>query len=96
MALMALLSFLFGLLNLLVGVCVGEVVGDDPIDLQTRIYINPYPIANWTEGRVIVALANKAQCMSYTGIDETPLQSLASCELHCFLNGSYNTWDVSN
>lgn len=95
MALVILVSLLFGLLHLLAGVCVGEVVGDDPIDLQTRIYINPYPIAKWTDNKVIIALSQKAQCMSYTDIDETPLQSLASCELHCFLNGSYNTWDVS-
>jgi hypothetical protein len=96
MALTMLFPFFFSLLQLLAGVCVGEVLGDDPINLQTKFYTNPYPIAKWTDNKVIIALAQKAQCMSYISFEETPLQSLASCELYCFMNGAYNTWDVSN
>lgn len=87
--------FVFSLLHLLAGVCIGEVVGDDPFDLQTRIYINPYPIANWTGNRVIIALAQKGQCMSYVDVEEPLLESLASCELYCS-KSYYNAWDVSD
>jgi hypothetical protein len=88
------LPFFFSLLHLLAGVCVGYVLGDDPIAMETRLYTNPYPIANWTDSRVIIALAQAGQCRSYLGIDEIPLESLASCELHCSKD-YYNTWDVS-
>lgn len=95
MALTMILPSFLSLLHLLAGVCIAEVEGDDPINLETKIYTNPYPIANWTDNKVIVALAQKAQCMSYIGVEETPLQSLASCELYCSMNGACNTWDVS-
>ncbi|KAG8163390.1 hypothetical protein KVR01_006687 [Diaporthe batatas] len=98
MALIILLPLFLNLLHLFAGVCFGRVDGDDPINLEMRVFTNPYlPVNstfdNWSTHKVILALAEKGQCMSYTTFEASPLQSLASCELYCFMNGGFNTWD---
>lgn len=95
MALTVLLTFIAGLLHLLAGVCDADTVDDDLLNLESFIYTNRYPVAKPYDSRVIVTLAAKGECMSYIGLDEAPLESLASCELHCWGTGYYNTWDVS-
>lgn len=90
-----LLTIFLGLLHLLVGVCHADVVDDDLGTLQAFIYTNPYPIPKPYDCMVIVALATKGQCMSYIGVEEAPLESLASCELYCYETAFANTWDVS-
>ncbi|KKY31335.1 hypothetical protein UCDDA912_g08679 [Diaporthe ampelina] len=93
MALTVLLTFIAGLLYLLAGVCDADTVDDDLLNLESFIYTNRYPVAKPYDSRVIVTLAAKGECMSYIGLDEAPLESLASCELHCWGTGYYNTWD---
>lgn len=101
MAMIMILPLLVSVLHLFAGVCFGRVEGDDPINLETRVFIQPYlavgsTFDNWSTHKVILALAEKGQCMSYITFEGSPLQSLASCELYCFMmNGGYNTWDVS-
>lgn len=90
-----LLPVFLGLLHLLAGVCDADVIDDDLMNLQAFIYTNPYPDARPYDCSVIAALATKGQCMSYIGFDETPLESLASCELYCYETAYANTWDVS-
>ncbi|POS74372.1 hypothetical protein DHEL01_v207237 [Diaporthe helianthi] len=98
MALPVLFPLLLSLLHMFAGVCFGRVEGDDPVNVETRVFINPYlpinsTIDNWSIHKVILALAEKGQCMSYITFEGRPLESLASCELYCFMNGGYNTWD---
>lgn len=95
MTLKVLLAFFLGLLSLSVGVCDATLNEDDWMDLQPYIYTNPYPTPKPYDCRVILALATKGQCMSYIGLEETPLESLASCELYCYQTAYANTWDVS-
>lgn len=92
---MMLLTFFLGLLHLLAGVCDADVVDDDLLNPTTFIYANPYPIAKPYDCRVIANLATKGQCMSYIGVDGTPSETLASCELYCWETFYANTWDVS-
>lgn len=95
MALKMLLAFLLGLLSLLAGVCDATFNEDDWMTLEPQIYTNPYPIPKPYDCNVILALSTKAQCMSYIGLEENPLESLASCELYCYETAYANTWDVS-
>lgn len=95
MGLTMLLPVFLGLLHLLAGVCDADVVDDDLLNPTTFIYANPYPIAKPYDCRVIPNLATKGQCMSYIGVDGTPSESLASCELYCWETFCANTWDVS-
>lgn len=95
MALSTLLTVFLGLLHLLAGVCGADVVDDDLMNPQISIYTNPYPKTRPYDCSVIAALSTKGQCMSYIGFDETPLESLASCELYCYETAYANTWDVS-
>lgn len=90
-----LLTFFFGLLHLLVGVCGTDGADGDLPNLKAIFYTNPYPIAKPYNCKVIATLAAQGQCMSYMGIEETPLESLASCELYCYEAHYANTWDVS-
>lgn len=94
MALKVLLAFLLGLLNHLAGVCHATFNEDDWMDLKAHIYTNPYRIPKPYDCNVILALATKGQCMSYIGLEENPLESLASCELYCYETAYANTWDV--
>lgn len=95
MALTMLLTVFLGALHLLAGVCDADTVDDDLMNLKAFIYTNPYPLARPYDCSVIAALSTKGQCMSYIGLDETPLESLASCELYCYETAYANTWDVS-
>lgn len=95
MALTMLLMLFVGLLHLFAGVCDADTVDDGLLNLAPFIYTNAYPIAKPYDCMVIVTLAAKGECMSYIGLDKTPLESLASCELYCWENGYYNTWGVS-
>lgn len=95
MGLTMLLTFFFGLLHLLAGVCDADVVDDDLLNPTTFIYANPYPIAKPYDCKVIASLATKGQCMSYIGVERAPSESLASCELYCWETFYANTWDVS-
>lgn len=95
MAFTMLLTFFFGLLHLLVDVCGADGADGDLPNLKAIFYTNPYPIAKPYNCKVIATLAAQGQCMSYMGIEETPLESLASCELYCYEAHYANTWDVS-
>ncbi|KAI7774969.1 hypothetical protein LA080_007522 [Diaporthe eres] len=93
MALTMLVTIFLGVLHLLASVCDADAVDDDLMNLTAFIYTNPYPLARPYDCSVIAALSTKGQCMSYIGLEETPLESLASCELYCYETAYANTWD---